>query len=428
VKGSLARCSPAVCWLSSCLLCWFPCSTARAEPSSESLVGPTIETGSPPAGAESWQKACSLRHPVCVHAMAGTAPALQLAALGSSDRAWDATTGALEASPPDGALDGTWHIYLVDGVDGGGRAVLDGRDPRAHFDRAASFGLVDRSTSLGCSLDLAVARAVVQGSMWRLAPAIDAGSALAMMDTLARLTTLCASGVEDAVAFQARPERALVDPLSIAFDRGASMFFGWLDATFGAGPGTLVEGLWALSPTRTLPGAWRWAGTPTPFDVLRVSLRDALWRGSTLDDVFVRFAVDRAQMDPQPGLAWHASWPVHARRLASPEPVSPTGASFVRVDLAGAPPGAKLHVEAEWEDYGRMRWVVEKVDATGHVLALKFIDSLDRSTRAAATVEKLEDVDHLVVIGVNVGSTEQAFNPDQGEWEPHGWLLTLAAE
>jgi hypothetical protein len=360
--------------------------------------------------------------------MPGTSAAFQLAALESADRSWDAMTGALQAPPPDGALDGVWHVYLVDGVDGGGRSLLDGRDPRAHFDRASSFALVDRQTSPGCSLDLALARAVAEGSIWHVAPAMDQGSAVAQGETIARLASLCASGSEDQTAFQSQPERALVDPFSTAFDRGASMFFGWLDATFGASPGALLQGLWALSPTHTSPQAWRWAEPRTLFGVLRVSLRDSLWQGSNIDDVFVRFALDRASMDPPPRLAWHVVWPTHARRLAAPEAIAPTGATFVRVDLAGAPVGGKLHVEAEWEDYARMRWVVVKLDATGRVLALKFVGSLDRSTQAAATVENLDSVDHVLVGGVNVGTTEQPVNPNQGEWESHGWLLTLGAE
>jgi hypothetical protein len=397
------------------------------ESSSENAGGPLVETTLPPAGAGAWQKACSFRHSVCVHPMPGTPPEFQLAALESVDRVWEAMTGALEVPPPDGDLDGTWHVYLVDGVDGGGRAFLEGRDPRAHFDRATSFALVDRSRR-ACTLDLALARAVARGSLWRIAPAIDEGSATAQAETIARLATICASGDEDAAAFQLRPERTLVDPFSTAFDRGATMFFSWLDATFGASPGALVEGLWALSATRTAPHAWRWAAAPTPFDVIRVSLRGSLWPGSTIDDVFVRFAVDRASMNPSARIAWHVPWPVRARRLAAPDPVAPTGASMVRVDLAGAPPRAKLHVEAEWEDYGRMRWVAAKVDASGKLLAQIPIGSPDRSTHAAVTVENLEGVDQVLIVGVNVGSTEHAFNPDQGEWEPHGWLLTLGAE
>lgn len=422
MKGSLAVASLAILFPR-----WLSGADAVAQTSSQKQAGPAIEPAVPPSG-DRWQKACSVRHPICEHATAGTTPAFQLAVLESADRAWDTLTGSLEAPPPDGAADGVWHLYLVDGVDGGAHALLDARDPRAHFDRASSFALVDRSTPQGCPLDLALARAVVRGSLWRTAPAIDEGSALAQVETLARLITVCASGNEDAVAFQSRPEHALVDPSSSAFDRGASMFFGWVDITFGGSPGALVEGLWALSPTRTPAGAGSWAGTPTPFDVLRVSLRDALWQGSTLDDVFARFAIDRASMDPAPRAAWRIAWPARARRLAAPEPVAPTGASLIRVDLDGAPPDAKLHVEAEWEDYGRMRWAVAKVDAGGRVLAQIAIGSVDRATHATITVEKLGGVDHLFVVGANVGTTEQTFNPDQGEWEPHGWLLTLGAD
>jgi hypothetical protein len=400
---------------------------AQARPDSPP-PGPVIDAGSPPPGAESWRKACSFRHPICAYAMEGTSTRVQLATLESADRAWDVITGALEAPPPDGNLDGTWRIYLVDGVDGGARTFLEARDPRARFDRASSFALVDRSTDPGCSLDLAMARAVAEGSMWRLVPALDRGSTIAQAEVLAQLTSICASGDEDIVAFQSRPERAIVDPFSTAFDRGAAMFFGWLDATVGASPGGLVEGLCALSPTRTSSGAWHWAGRPTPFDVLRVSLRDVLWQGSTLDDTFVRFGIDRASITPAPRLAWHVPWPARARRLAAPEPVEPTGSSFVRVDLTGAPAGAKLHVEAEWEDYGRMRWLVAKFDAAGRILGVKFVDAVDRATQAGVTVERLDSVEHVLIIGVNVGSTEQAFDPNQGEWEPHGWLLTLGAE
>jgi hypothetical protein len=399
-------------------------SPARSSPGPR---GPIVEASLPPAGAGAWPRVCSARHPVCVHAMPVTPPARELAALDSAERAWETLTGALELPPPDGDLDGAWHVYLVDDVEGGGRAFLQGKDPRARFDRATSFGLVD-GAQRGCSLDLALARAVARGSLWRVAPAVDEGSAAGQSEAIARLAAICASGDEDTLAFQLRPDRAIVDPVSTAFDRGASLFFGWLDDTFGASPGTFIEGLWALSPTHTPPDSWRWAGAPTPFDVMRVSLRGSLRSGSTIDDVFVRFAVDRASMDPRPRDSWHVPWPVHARRLAAPEPLAPTGTTLVRVDVAGAPPGAKLHVEAEWEDYARMRWVVAKLDASGKVLAQIPIGSTDRSTIAAVTVENLGSVNQVLVVGVNVGSTEYAFDPDQGEWEPHGWLLTLGGE
>ena len=378
--------------------------------------------------SEVWSSACSFRHPLCVYAPSATPGARLLAALSSGERAWDSLDGALSWTPPDTDLEGPFRVYFTPNVTGGAAAVLNELDPRAHFDSATSFGLIDLATAPGCALDFGMARALASASLARAVPATDDGSACAQVEALAHLAVPCADVRGDAFEFQSHPERALVDPSSGAFDRGAALFFDWLDARFGREPGGLLLGLWALAPTRTPPGAWRWSASPTTFDVLRATLAGALSAGSTLDDVVVRFAVERARMTPAVRLAWHVAWPEGARRLASPEPVAPTGASYVVVDRSAAPPGAKLRVEAQWEDYGRMRWVVVKLDAAGRAMAEVPITSLDRGTRASLTVESLDDVDRVLIVGANVGSTEHPFNPEQTEWEPHGWLLTLAAE
>jgi hypothetical protein len=235
----------------------------------------------------------------------------------------------------------------------------------------------------------------------------------------------CAGDDGDDWIFQASPERAIVDASSPAFGRGAALFFGWLDGAIARRPGAVLQGMWALAPSHTPPRSASWSGAPTGFDVLRVSLKDALWPGSTFDDALVRFAVARATHEPPARLGWHVAWPDHARRFASPEPPAPTGASFVAIDHAGAPAGARLHVEAAWEDYGRMRWTVVKLDAARRVLAEWPMTAPDRATSATITLEGLDDADRLLVVGVDVGSTEHPFDPDQSWWEPHGWLLTI---
>ena len=53
------------------------------------------------------------------------------------------------------------------------------------------------------------------------------------------------------------------------------------------------------------------------------------------------------------------------------------------------------------------------------------VTSTDRATAASMTVEGLDGVDHLLILAQNLGSTEHPFYPNQGEWEPHGWLLTI---
>jgi len=396
------------------------------------VPGPPIDSSSPPGGSDAWPSACSFRYPLCVRPAPGTPGSVAAAALLAAERAWRVVTGALALPPPDGGLDGAWQVYLVDGAEARVRApsLLDARDLRGHIDRASSFAAVDRRTPPGCALDVALARAVARGSLWRAAPATDAGSADAAVEAIAQLATPCSTGQErdDAIDFEAAPERTVVDARSPSFNRGAAMFFAWLDRRFGARPGAVLLGLWAVAPTMTPPDACRWAGTPTGFDVLRASLGSALWQGSTLDDVFAAFAAARASMDPAPSLTWNIAWPLQARRLASAEPVGPTGASYVLVDHASAPRGAKLRVEAAWEDYARMRWIVLKLDAAGKVLEELPIASADRATEAAKTIENLDDVSRVVVLGVNLGSTEMPFDPDDGVWEPHGWLLTLRSE
>jgi hypothetical protein len=388
--------------------------------------GPVIDLSSPPAGAQGWTRACSLRHPACIHGAPGTNTPTVLAALDAVDRAWDVQTGALQLPAPDGGADGLWHAYLVDGVDEGGRARLTSRDPVSRSDRAASLGLVDRTALPGCALDLDAARALAWGALLRAAPGTDAGSARAQTRALARLATGCTAPDRDDFAFQAEPEITLIDPTSEPRSSGASMFFEWLDATFGTQPASLLAGAWALAPTKTPASAWGWSRKPTGFDVLATSLAGALGTDSDLDDVFLRFGTDRALLPPPAHVGWHIPWPDHARRLASPTAVAPTGASYVMIDHAGAPPGASLRVEAQWEDYGRMKWAVIKLDAAGHALAMLPITSPRLATSAALTVELIDAVDRLVVVGVNVGSTEHPFDPDQGWWEPHGWVLTVS--
>ncbi len=398
--------------------------------------GPIVDERLPPAGSASWPRACSQRRPFCVHLAPGTRPALALSVLDAAERAWATLTGSLALPPPDPSPDGAWHVYVVAAsadaaageLDGGATALLEGRDVVARYDRGSSFALVDRATSPGCDLDLALARAVARGSIWRAAPATDRGSAIAESETFALLATPCADARGDATTFQEHPELTPIDARSTAFARGAALFFGWLDAKLTRAPGALVDGILALSPTPSSRG-WRWPGRPTGFDVLRSSLRDAFFPGSRFEDAIVHFSVDRASADPPARAGWHVEWPAHPRRLLAPAPVSPLGATYVVVDTAGRPAGASLHLDAEWEDYGRMRWVAVKVGPSGQALGQIPLasPSPDRSTHATVTVEGLDAAARVLVVGVDVGDTEGPFDPTALEWEPHGWMLTLAS-
>jgi hypothetical protein len=392
---------------------------------------PIEEARVPPASTSStWTRACSTRHGLCLNAAPPTTTSAVLSALDSLDRAWDVETQALGLPAPEagasGGADGRWNAYLVDDVREGGRAALTGLDPRGTLDRGSSIGLIDRALGPGCLLDRAAARAVAWASLLREAPATDGATALAETRMLAALSSPCAGPDGDDRAFQSEPETALLDASDESRASGASLFFDWLDASFASEPGALVAGTWSLSPSQTPPGAWRWPGKPQGFDVIARSLGGAFGTDSDLDDVFLQFAVHRALIAPAPRAGWHVPWPSKARRLASPVAVATGGAAYVVVDHAGAAAGASLRVEARWEDYGRMKWAVIKLDPAGRPLAVLPISSPPRATSAALTVELIDAVDHFVVVGANVGSTEHPFDPSQGWWEPHGWVLTVS--
>ena len=148
------------------------------------------------------------------------------------------------------------------------------------------------------------------------------------------------------------PERALVDRASPAYERGASLFFGWLDATFGAEPGR--------APRRPLGPRARRGPLSTPIAGPRrprastccaSRSRTRSGRGRRSTTCFVRFAVARATMAPPARLAWHVAWPAHARRLASPRA---RGAD--RGELRpGRPPGRRPRRERScaWRPSGK---------------------------------------------------------------------------
>jgi hypothetical protein len=397
----------------------------------DSIVFGLAPEAAPPATSNgvspAWARACSFRHPLCVVAAPGTDDHVTLAALDAADRAWETLTQTLAVPEPDGASGSPWQLFLVDGVEGGGTAQATGRDPIAHFDRVTSVGLVDRRSPSGCALDLAVARAVARGSLWRASPSTDAGSAIAESESLARLATPCRTGAEDLHAFQSHPQDAIADPSTPSSARGASAFFDWLDVQFASQaphPGSIVSAVWALSATQSPFGALTWSPKPTGFDVLRASLKGALSTDSTLDDVLVRFAVDRTRMSPRAALALETPWPASPRSFVASDPPSPTGASYISVGHAGARPG-KLRFIAHWESYARMHWSVVKVGRSGETLAVLDVTSPPRATSAAMVVEDLDEVDHLLLVGVNLGRTDYPFDPARGGWSSHGWLLTL---
>ncbi len=451
-------------------------SPARAEddpppvqaPPDTGVPGPRVAYATRPVLVRE-TKACSARIPMCVHASGTTPGAEVLDVLASAERAWETLAGALRLGTPDVDEDDlAYHVYLVDGAPERGATFVAGRDVRSRIDRARAFTVLDTAAAAhaGCRLDALIAREIARAVLYRVSPATAEGVARAQTTYLAQLIVPCATGfMSDAVqAFQSRPERAVCDPrvgqigaaadddvrpssrsLAGEFTEGASLFWSRIDWAYGRAPASIVMASWALSPTMTDVGAKRWHDEPDAFDVLRVSFKNALSTGSTLDDLLLDTAVARAFMGSADDglhqietrtfgdaarvpLDWDLPWPTKPKRIAPRTAVFPSGASYLVVRRGGAAPGSRLRVEIAWEEHALFRWVFVKLDAEGHELGRVPIPTRERAVEAQMTLVDLDGVDRVLLVGLNAGDPSYRFDPDDEVWEPHAWLVTLAAE
>lgn len=450
--------------------CVFAIASAASPARAEAVPGPRVLYSARPEPHGGALRTCSTRTPICVHAHRGEERAA-LAALDAFDRAWEVETGALELPPPDVAPETlAYDVFVVPPDDpslGGELAStpLEARDVRSNVDRGRAFTLVDARVRAGCALDALAAESVARASLWRAAPATDDATARAQTAYVAGLVAPCAVAreVPAAEAFQSRPERSIASAhvddarhaadeppspstrLDALYARGGALVWWRLDWAYARAPAGLVLASWALAPTTTPIGARRWAHEPDTFDVLRESFKDRLSTGSTLADLLLDVAVARAFMgsaddglhapETRPlgdaarvPLDWDLPWPAQPKRVAPRVPVAPTGASYLVVRRAGAPPGSRLRVEIAWEEHALFRWALVKLDAAGRELGRVPIPTRERATEAQMTLVDLDRVDRVLLVGVNAGDPAYAFDPDEVVWEPHGWLVTVAAE
>jgi hypothetical protein len=108
--------------------------------------------------------------------------------------------------------------------------------------------------------------------------------------------------------------------------------------------------------------------------------------------------------------------------------VEPTGASYVVVSTAGAPEGARLRIEATWEEHAKMRVAFLRLDKAGNELARVRVHAPPLAHDAQMTVADLRGTDRVIVVTTNVGDPSFHFDPDDVVHEPHGYTLTLVAE
>jgi hypothetical protein len=424
--------------------------TARSEPVPEGSAGspagrPIAPIRNRPEPAVAPVVVCSFVLPLCVHAARAIHPAFLLETLQSAEQAMRAFDAIGLGRPlADGMLGGSsaYDIYLIPGAEPPATHVAE-LHPGAPFDQAAPFAvLAPPPRPGGCDASARVAHALAHASLLRLDAAAAPGT-LAMTATyLASLVTGCdlvdLAAIDD---FQRAPERQITAG-ALGRPDGAMLFPWFLDDTYGTGhPAAVILGLFAVTPQRTPAGSWHFTDEPDLFDALRANLKD---RGGTLDALLLDFAVARAFFGSRSDGAhlsdagrfghfgrvrfdWSIPYASLPRRLAQLHPIEPTGATYLWLDLEGAPKHAEVTFVAEWELGSVFFWALVKVDKTGSETGRIETGGVYGSTRAERTLVGLDGLAGLLIAGVNVGSLDRSepFDPDEPT-RPSGYAVTLA--
>jgi hypothetical protein len=399
--------------------------------------------------------ACSFRQPVCVHARRGLSAGVVLATLTALERASALLVDTLGLPAPltDGRAGGSpaFDLYLVPpssiGLEGASVATArDDPDP-APFDRASAFALLREDAPAGCARANLVARALASASAWN----IDAGEAPVVRESnaayLAELVSPCGTLTAELIdEFQAHPERALTTPGSGGSAVGMALAW-YLDVALGSGaPGIVSPALAVISGQRTPVGSLRWANEPDLYDALRSMLKSRN-PPSTLADFWIEFAVARLFMGsrddgvhfPETAFTgsagrirfdWSVPYASLPRRLSPERPIEPTGATYVWIDLQGAPKNARLVFRAEWEAPVPFRWALVRVGSDGTETSRVLVTAQQKATSAERNLDALDGLSGVAVVGVNVGdlALDDPFDPDHAPYEPHSYVLTVAAE
>lgn len=409
-------------------------------------TGPVIAPGRErPSASLHPSVICAFTEAVCVHAAADVAPEAELTALASAERALRAYR-ALGLPPPlsDEHLGGSSALDVY--LDAAAEPPFVTRDlvaRRSAFDEASAFAVLAPPTAdAGCTFDFTMAQAVAETVVARL----DAGAAdgeVSMASTyLASLVAPCGVielGAVDAI--QRAPERAITSGERGVPD-GHFLFPAYLDDTYGAGaPGGVIAALLGVSAQSTRPGAWRFDNEPDVFDALRATTKD---RGTSAGALLLDYAVSRAFVGDRSDGAhqqdvarfgalgrvrfeWSVPYSSLPRRLAPLRPIEPTGATYLWLDLEGAPDDATLTFVADWELPVLFRWAFVKIDRAGGVASRFDVPGIFGSHRAEKRLMKLGGLAGLLVVGVNEGGIDRAnpFDPDEAPFEPHSYTATF---
>lgn len=401
-------------------------------------------------------RVCSFREPVCVHAPNGASPERILDTLAALERARSSLVRVLGLPPPlpDGLLGGSsaFDLYFKEADDSPRSSeprLRTERDEPAigEPDRASAFSVLEGDVK-GCELPNLVARALASAIGYGIDAAEDDNIRESRAAYLAELVSPCAAVTRSLIDdFQSHPERGLF-PLPDKAHPASSLLFPWyLDTALGTGSfGILPFALTATSRQQTPIGSFTWMDEPDVLDSLRASLSRRA-PAQKLSDLLLDFAVARAFVGnrddgmhlPESRWAgdagrvrfdWSVPFASLPRSLAPSFPIEATGSSYVFVDLEGAPEGARVTFRAEWEPPVLFRWAIVRVRKDGTEASRVTVTGQEGSTEAVQTIEAIDDLAGLIIVGTNIGDIglERAFDPDEQPAEPHGYVVTIWGE
>lgn len=399
-------------------------------------------------------RACAEDAPLCVSARgresADLAPALRAGAL-----AWRTLTGPLEFPAPD-ASEGSRALEIVLAREEPDVSI-ERRDDHAYarLERASVRVRVNAERA-GCELDEAMARAVALASLTRAAPRSTDAVARGQAAYLAQWIAPCAlARTDDIDAYARAPSWPAVGPPGLAVDErarkaahGARLFWWWLEERYARRPTELLMGLLAQgghrerAPGEKIPKGASWKHDT--MDVLRATFDAPAGQSMAYDEVLLAFAIERRLLTHDDRLRfsrvtralasaritphdWQIEWPSKPRRLASGNPLYPTGSSSIVVRVPAAKRAKSLRLDVEWEAHSMMRWAAIKRDGLGRALGRVDVLGPKKGTRAAATIVDLERTHDIMLVGVALGDPIRPYRASEGEPEPHAWIVNCRA-
>jgi len=387
-----------------------------------------------PTASDAPRLVCSFAAPVCVHAAASVHDASIAHVLLAAERFYRVVWALLLPEPlPDGRLggDARYDIYLIPGETS--QTIADWLPVGSVWDQASAFTVLSPPLPpVGSDSEAAIARALARAAAFRIDAVIEdaamgmAGSYVA--DIVTDCSIMSTAAVDDLQRF---PERTLGfrsgDEAS-----GAFLFARFLDDTYGLGePGHVFFSLLSVAAQHAHPFGSHFANEPDLFDALRSNSRA---RGKPFDDLILEFAINRAFVGSRSDdghlvdvdkygdagrvrFEWSAPFATLPRRLAPMRPIEAMGASYIWVDLKGAPEDIDLSFIADWEAGVLFHWAIVKVDAQGIEMGRISVAGIRGATHAERSIVGLRGVAGLIIVGVNVGSIDRGhpFDPDEHE-------------